>query len=73
MIYVLFNNDELENDYNNIYPHELEFKKKNEDLVKPHFWTFRKKSMTENFRLICLIKEMHFPFIVIACPIWTAI
>ena len=36
-----FNNNEFENNYNDIYPSELELKKKNEDPCKVCFWIFQ--------------------------------
>ena len=36
-----FNKDEFENNYNNIYPKELELEKEMQILVKPHFWIFQ--------------------------------
>ena len=42
-------------------------RRKMEILVKPCFWAFKYKCMIKNLQLICLIKEMPFPFI--ACSL----
>ena len=52
-----FNNDKLENDNDDIYPDELKHKLENEDPCEASFFTFQQKSMIENLRLSCLIKN----------------
>ena len=64
-----FDNNKFKNNYNNIYPDELQLKKEMKILVKSSFWNFQYKYMTEKLLLSCLIKEMPFPFISIARPI----
>ena len=50
-----YSNNELEKNYINNYPDQLEFKKENEDSCKASF--------LENLQLSCLIKEVLFLFI----------
>ena len=64
-----FNNDELENDYKDIWPDELELKKENEDPCTVVFELFNGE-VIENLELSCLIKEMRFFYTLIACPVW---
>ena len=57
-----FNNDELENNYNNIYPHELELKKKNEDPCKASFLDLSEEVYNRKFSTNLLDKRDAFPF-----------
>ena len=69
-----FNKDEFENNYNNIYPKELELERESADPCKASFLDLSiEKSTIGNLPLSFLIKEMSFLFISIAYPIWTAI
>ena len=61
----IFNSDEFENNYSDIYRNELELKMKNQDLCKA-------KSMVENLPWSCLI-ENRVLSISITCPIWIVI
>ena len=62
-----FNSREFENNFNNIYPDELELKKENED---PYEASFFEEVHDRKFKTKLFGKRDAFLFILVTFPIW---
>lgn len=66
------NNNQFENNYQDIYPDELELEKENEYPCTALFVQLSIKVYARQFTTSCLQKGMTFTFISITSPTWIA-
>ena len=61
-----------QNDSNNMCPEKLKLSREKEDPCRASLLDISIEFHDGSLQLSCLIKDIPFPFISIACPIWIA-